>query len=67
VVGLAALVVGCCTCCCGFLPVVAQTVLQPAYYFERAWPLFLLRRLGYDVLPPAPPLPPATEPPALPV
>jgi hypothetical protein len=45
---IAALVAGCCTCCIGFLPVVAQTVLQPAYYFERAWPLFVLRRLGYD-------------------
>jgi hypothetical protein len=50
-VGFAALVVGCCTCCCGFLPIVAQTILQPAYFFERAWPLFLLQRLGYDLVP----------------
>jgi hypothetical protein len=48
-VGVAAMVVGCSTCCCGFLPVVAQTVLQPAHYFERAWPLYLLRPLGYDL------------------
>jgi len=50
-IGIAALVVGCCTCCLGFLPVVAQTILQPAYYFERAWPLHVLRRLGYDLFP----------------
>jgi hypothetical protein len=31
--------------------VVAQTILQPAYYFERAWPLHVLRRLGYDLFP----------------
>lgn len=43
-----ALVVGCCTCCFGFLPVVSQTILQPAFYFERAWPLYVLRQLGYD-------------------
>jgi hypothetical protein len=61
-IGLAALIVGCGTCCCGFLPVVAQTALQPAYYFERAWPLFLLRRLGYDVFPSAPAPPPHVPP-----
>jgi hypothetical protein len=53
VTGLAMLVVGCCTCCCGFLPVVAQTILQPAFYFERAWSLYLLRQLGHDLLPAA--------------
>jgi hypothetical protein len=49
-----ALVVGCCTCCFGFLPVIAQTALQPAYYFERAWPLHVLRQLGHDLLAPPP-------------
>jgi hypothetical protein len=53
VVGLAMLVVGCGTCCCGFLPVVAQTILQPFFYFERAWSLYLLRQLGHDLLPAA--------------
>jgi hypothetical protein len=48
-----AVVLGCCTCCFGFLPVVAQTALQPAYYFERAWPLYVLRQLGHDLLAPA--------------
>jgi hypothetical protein len=54
VVGLAAVIVGCCTCCFGFLPVVAQTILQPAFYFDRAWPVYLLRLLGHDPFP-APP------------
>lgn len=51
-IGLAivATLAGCLTCCLGFLPVVAQTLLQPAFYFERAWSLFLLRGFGYDLL-----------------
>src|SRR5918994_1173774 len=49
---LLAIVLGCCTCCFAFLPVVSQTILQPAYYFERAWPLYLLRQLGHDLLAP---------------
>jgi hypothetical protein len=53
-------IVGCCTCCCGFLPVIAQTILQPGYYFDRAWPLHLLRRLGFDLVAP----PPAMLPPS---
>jgi hypothetical protein len=40
---------GCLTCCIGFLPIVRQTVFQPLYYFERSWPLFLLRRMGHDL------------------
>lgn len=42
------IVVFCLTCGCGLLPVVGQTVLQPAFFFERAWSLCLLRRLGHD-------------------
>jgi hypothetical protein len=45
----ASMVVGCVTCCFGFLPVVMQTLLQPAFYFERAWSLCLLRQAGHDV------------------
>jgi len=52
---LVALLVGCFTCCCGFLPVVQQTVLQPAFYFERAWSLYLLRQLGFDLMVSRPP------------
>jgi hypothetical protein len=53
VMGVALLVAACVTCCCALIPVVTQTVLQPAFYFERAWGLCLLRQLGYDLLPPA--------------
>ena len=43
-------VLACCICCCAVLtPVVSQTVLQPLFYFERAWSLHLLRQLGHDV------------------
>jgi hypothetical protein len=47
---IAFVLVGCLTCCLGFVPVVGQTLLQPLFYFERAWSLFLLRGLGYDLL-----------------
>jgi hypothetical protein len=30
--------------------VVTQTVLQPLFFFERAWSLFLLRQMGYDLI-----------------
>lgn len=43
------LVGGCLTCCLGFLPVVCQTLFQPLFFFERAWPLFLLRQMGHDL------------------
>jgi len=68
VFGVVAVVVtvlaGCATCCIGFLPVLGETLLQPLYYFERAWSLFLLRQAGYDLFTTAtaaalpPPLPP---------
>ena len=64
VLSFALLVAACLTCCCALIPVVTQTILQPFFYFERAWSLCLLRQLGYDLLPPAPPpsvLPPATS------
>lgn len=49
VAGVLVVVAACFTCCCALLPVVMQTALQPLFYFERAWPLFLLRQLGYDL------------------
>jgi hypothetical protein len=52
---VAVLLACCLTCCLGLLPVVMQTVLQPAFYFERAWSLFLLQELGHDVFAPPPP------------
>jgi hypothetical protein len=50
VAGMVLVVAACFTCCCALLPVVMQTALQPLFYFERAWPLFLLRQLGYDLV-----------------
>ena len=67
-VGLAVvwMLAGCLTCCIALLPVVGQTLLQPAFYFERAWSLYLLRQLGYDLIVTAPTdggaAPPPTEP-----
>jgi len=40
----------CVTLCCILLPVVTQTVLQPLFFFERAWSLHLLRQMGYDLI-----------------
>lgn len=45
----AVLIAGCLTCCCAFLPVVCQVVLQPLFFFERAWSLCLLDQLGVRV------------------
>ena len=65
--GIVILVAACFTCCCILIPVVTQTFLQPIFYFERAWPLYLLRQMGYDLvtgaaapapMAPAPPLAP---------
>lgn len=47
--GIAIAVLGCLTCCLGFLPVVMQVVFQPLFFFERAFPVLLLRQLGYDL------------------
>jgi hypothetical protein len=59
VAAIVVFVTGCATCCLGFLPVVSHTLLQPVWYFERAWSLFLLRQAGYDPFPaPAPAAPP---------
>lgn len=49
--GVLAFIACCLTCCIAALPVVNQAALQPVYYCERSWSLFLLRRLGYDVFP----------------
>ncbi|HVO11086.1 MAG TPA: hypothetical protein VMX54_10145 [Vicinamibacteria bacterium] len=47
--GIVVTVLGCLTCCLGFLPVVMQVVFQPLFFFERSFSVFLLRQLGYDV------------------
>jgi hypothetical protein len=59
VLAFVTIVAACLTCCCALIPVVTQTLLQPAFYFERAWSLCLLRQAGYDLFPAAvPPTPP---------
>ena len=50
--GVVVMIAVCATCCLALIPVVAQTLLQPLFFFERAWSLHLLRRMGYDVLAP---------------
>ncbi len=45
----ASMLAGCLTCCLGFLPVLSQTLVQPLLFFERAFSLCVLRRLGHDV------------------
>lgn len=50
VLAFVVMVAACVTCCCALVPVVTQTLLQPAFYFERAWSVFLLRPLGYDLV-----------------
>ena len=47
--GLVVVIVGCLTCCLGFLPVVMQVLFQPLFHFERSLSLMLLRQMGYDV------------------
>lgn len=48
--GMVLLVAACFTCCCILIPVVTQTFLQPLFFFERAWSLYLLRQMGYDLV-----------------
>jgi len=47
--GIVILLGACVTLCCILIPVVTQTALQPLFFFERAWPLYLLRQMGYDL------------------
>jgi hypothetical protein len=48
--GVLLVLAACLTCCCILLPVVTQTALQPLFFFERAWSLYLLRQMGYDLV-----------------
>jgi hypothetical protein len=54
--GVVLLVAGCLTCCLAWVPVVGQTLLQPLFFFERAWSLRFVRQLGCDVFPKAAPV-----------
>lgn len=46
--GVVIAVLGCLTCCVGFLPVVMQVVFQPLFYLERSFSVCLLKQLGHD-------------------
>jgi len=59
VMGLVCLV----TCCIGIFPLINQTLFQPIYYAERAWPLRLLAQMGEDVFARFAPPPHAPPPP----
>ena len=48
--GILLVFAACLTLCCILLPVVTQTALQPLFFFERAWSLFVLRQMGYDLM-----------------
>jgi hypothetical protein len=50
------------TCCLGALPVLHQTLLAPAYVFERAFSLFVLESFGPEYRMVTPELPPAPPP-----
>ena len=47
--GIAALLVGCLTCCIGFLPVIHQALFAPFYVFDRAYSLYVLESAGPDL------------------
>jgi len=47
--GMLILLAACVTLCCILIPVVTQTALQPLFFFERAFSLYLLRQMGYDL------------------
>lgn len=49
-IGTAMTLVCCVTCCAGAIPIVSQTLGQPLFFFERAYSLCFLRRLGVDLL-----------------
>jgi hypothetical protein len=67
---VAIVILGCATCCCGFvilaLPYLGTVVMLPVFYAYRAWSLEFLAQFGPDwtMWPAPPPAPePAPEPP----
>ena len=55
--GIASVLIGCVTCCIGFLPVIHHTLFAPFYVFDRSYSLYVLESLGPDfrIIQPAPP------------
>lgn len=48
VFGITAMLVGCLTCCLGFLPYIHHVLFAPYYVFDRAYSLYMLESLGPD-------------------
>ncbi|GMW03310.1 MAG: hypothetical protein AMXMBFR84_44440 [Candidatus Hydrogenedentota bacterium] len=44
--GIASLLVGCVTCCIGYLPVIHHAIFAPYYVLDRSFSLFLLTHCG---------------------
>lgn len=55
--GIGALLLGCLTCCMGFLPVLHQTLFAPYYIFDRAFGLYMLNGAWPEVYPIQPVVP----------
>jgi hypothetical protein len=67
VVGAAAgvaLLFACCLCCLAVLPVISHTLLQPVFFFQRAFANRLLEQMGFEIMRPLhqPGPPPGTAP-----
>jgi len=52
--GITVVALACVTCClalcCLVLPIISQAILQPLFYFERAWSLQLAAAMGFDLM-----------------
>jgi hypothetical protein len=42
----------CCLCCIGLLPIISHTILQPLFFFERAFANRFLEELGFTIMQP---------------
>ena len=54
-IGSGTILLGCVTCCIGFLPIINHTILAPAYVFDRSLTLLMIGTLGpeYQMIKPA--------------
>jgi hypothetical protein len=52
--GMTVIALACVTCClalcCLVLPIISQAILQPLFYFERAWSLQFAAAMGFDLM-----------------
>jgi len=54
-IGIGTVLLGCVTCCIGFLPIISHTIWAPVYVFERSLALLMIGALGpeYQMIKPA--------------